>query len=122
MDYRRNIIFQSILIMVLVSCMVYMAIDKPSIIYKDSTETCEEDSLRLVINQILIDKENDEDGWDRKETRYENIIFEYEYGLDHLKHYHPNAYKEFHRIIGYKENYSHDIERENKKRISIDKF
>lgn len=108
--------------MVLVSCMVYMAIDKPSIIYKDSTETCEEDSLRLVINQILIDKENDEDGWDRKETRYENIIFEYEYGLDHLKHYHPNAYKEFHRIIGYKENYSHDIERENKKRISIDKF
>lgn len=49
--------------MVLVSCMVYMAIDKPSIIYKDSTETCEEDSLRLVINQILIDKENDEDGW-----------------------------------------------------------
>lgn len=81
------------------------------------TKTCKEDSLQTVINDLIIEKENDEDGWDDKEKRYEQILFEYEYGLDHLKHYHPEAYKEFHRIIGYKEKYNHEIERENKKRL-----
>jgi hypothetical protein len=81
------------------------------------TKTCKEDSLQTVINDLIIQKENDEDGWDDKEKRYEQILFEYEYGLDHLKHYHPEAYKEFHRIIGYKEHYSKQDERENKKRL-----
>ena len=43
-------------------------------------------------------------------------------GLEHLKHYHTESYKEFHRIIGYKENYSHETERENKKRLKINKW
>jgi hypothetical protein len=78
---------------------------------------CKEDSLQKVINDLIIEKENDEDGWDDKEKRYEQILFEYEYGLDHLKHYHPEAYKEFHRILSYKEHYSKQDERENKKRL-----
>jgi hypothetical protein len=81
-----------------------------------------EDSLQNVINQLIVDKEHDEDGWDNKEKRYEQILFEYELGLDHLKHYHPDAYKEFHRIVGFKENYSHEVERENKKRLKFDKW
>ena len=86
------------------------------------TKSCKEDSLQNVINQLQIDFENEQDGWDDKERRYEQILFEYEIGLDHLKHYHTESYKEFHRIIGYKENYSHETERENKKRLNINKF
>ena len=102
--------------------MVYMAIDKPSIIYQDSTETCKEDSLQKVIDQLQIDFENEQDGWDDKEQRYSQILFEYEYGLEHLKNYHPEAYKEFHRIVGYKEEFNHETERENKKRLNINKW
>jgi hypothetical protein len=83
---------------------------------------CKEDSLQKVINQLQIDIENEEDGWDKKESRYESILFEYEHGLEHLKNYHADAYKEFHRIIGYKENYSHETERENKKRLQSAKW
>jgi hypothetical protein len=83
---------------------------------------CKEDSLQNVINQLQIDFENEENGWDNKEKRYEQTLFEYEMGLEHLKHYHTESYKEFHRIIGYKENYSHEVERENKKRLKTNKW
>jgi hypothetical protein len=99
-----------------------MAVDKPSIVYHDSTETCKEDSLQKVIDQLEIDFEHEQDGWDNKEKRYSQILFEYEYGLEHLKNYHPDAYKEFHRIVGYKEEYNHETERENKKRLNINKW
>ena len=81
------------------------------------TTSCKEDSLQNVINQLVIDKEHNEDGWDDKEKRYEQVIFEFQYGLDHLKYYHQQAYRDFHRIVGHKENYSHEVERENKKRL-----
>jgi uncharacterized protein YfkK (UPF0435 family) len=108
--------------MALVSCMVYMVIDKPSIIYKDSTETCKEDSLQTVINQMEVDLEMFDEGWDYKEKRYEEVLFEYEYALDRLKNYHPEAYRDIHRILAHKENFSRRDEKENKKRMSINKF
>lgn len=83
---------------------------------------CKEDSLQTVISQLQSDLEMEEDGWDRKETRYENVLFEYEFGLEHLKNYHPNAYRDFHRIIGYKERYSKETERDNRKRLNASKF
>lgn len=122
MEYRKKFILQTVLIMILIACMVYMTIDKPSIVYHDSTETCKEDSLQKVIDELQIDIENEQDGWDIKEERYSNILFEYEYGLEHLKNYHPEAYKEFHRIVGYKEKFNHNTERENKKRLNISKW
>jgi hypothetical protein len=79
---------------------------------------CKEDSLRNVIQQMQVDISTLENGWDSKERRYEDILFEYQYGLDHLKNYHPKAYKDFHRIIAHKERYSIDDERENNKRLS----
>jgi hypothetical protein len=103
---------------VLVSLMYFN--DKPEVV--TTINVCKEDSLQNVINQLQIDFENEQDGWDKKESRYENILFEYELGLEHLKHYHTESYKEFHRIIGYKENYSHEIERENKKRLETPKW
>ena len=51
------------------------------------------------------------------EKRYEEIIFEYQWGVDYLKYYHTQAYRDFHRIIGYKERYSRDVEFKNKKRL-----
>lgn len=66
-----------------------------------------------------VDLEGEEIGWDTKERRYEEIIFEYEYGIDHLKNYHPEAYRDFHRIISHRESYSREDEKENKKRLKI---
>jgi len=81
------------------------------------TKTCKEDSLKTIIESLKHELEAQDNGFDSKERRYENILFEYEFGLEHLKNYHPEAYKEFHRIVGYKENYSRETEKENKKRL-----
>ncbi len=112
-DTAIRLIIGSFIIIVL----TFVAIRKPDNMVAPPLpiNTCKEDSLQNLINQLIIDKEHEEDGWDSKEKRYEQTLFEYEYGLDHLKNYHPEAYKEFHRIIGYKEIFSHDTERENKK-------
>ncbi len=83
-----------------------------------TAHVCEEDSLKSLVNELLMQKELDENGWDKKEIRYEQVIFEYQFGLEHLKNYHPEAYKEFHRIIGYKEKYTREAEKENKKRLN----
>jgi hypothetical protein len=95
--------------------------DESTVVVKTST-ICREDSLQNVINQLKIDIENEQDGWDDKEKRYEQILFEYQFGLDHLKHYHSDAYKEFHRIVGYKESYTSETERENMKRLKTSKW
>lgn len=81
---------------------------------------CNEDSLRNVISELENEIEMDETGWDSKERRYEDIIFEYEYGIEHLKHYHPEAYRDFHRIISYKERFSKQDEKDNIKRLKIE--
>jgi len=82
-----------------------------------STNICKEDSLQQEINKLQSEIKSEEDGWDSKEKRYEDIIFEYEYGVEHIKQSHPDAYREFHRIIGYKERYNRETERENKLRL-----
>lgn len=112
-------VFGGITIIIL---LIIITVSKPYNTPSSPTETCKEDSLTKVINQLIIEKEYDEDGWDKKEKRYEQILFEYQHGLDHLKYHHTEAYKEFHRIIGYRENYSHEIERDNNKRLNTDKW
>jgi hypothetical protein len=102
---------------VIISLVVISVWPQPTIVNTTVETECKEDSLQMVINELQSEIEIDEDGWDDKEKRYEQIIFEYQYGLDHLKYYHPEAYKEFHRIIGYKQEYSRETERENKKRL-----
>lgn len=70
----------------------------------------ENDSLK---NQILIiSKEAD-----LKDEKYENIISEYEIGMSYIKDYHPKAYQDFHRLIGMKERYSRELEKENSIRL-----
>ncbi len=80
-----------------------------------------QDSLQSVINDLQSELEMQEKGFSNKEERYEDILFEYEYGVERLKETHPSAYKEFHRIIAFKERYSIEDRNENKKRLSYNK-
>jgi len=103
----------------LICCMIYMIYYKPETIYVKSEQTTKEDSLNIVIDSLQTEIFMLEDGFDSKEHRYEEVLFEYELGISYLKDYHPKAYKDFHRIIGMKENYSHELERENSKRLKL---
>ncbi len=94
-----------------------------------ASNVCKEDSLQIVVDSLKneIENRNEEitilnDGFDFKERRYEEILFEYEYGIDHLKNYHPKAYEDFHRIIANKEYFSRKTEKENKQRLSPQNF
>lgn len=94
--------------------------DKPIVAMSKSNyeiQTRTIDSLNNVIDSLQTEIFTLEDGFDYKEHRYEAILFEYEFGISYLKDYHPNAYKDFHRIIGHKEDYSHQTERQNLKRL-----
>ena len=75
------------------------------------------DSLNKVVDSLQTEIFVLEDGFDSKEHRYEDIIFEYELGISYLKDYHPKAYKDFHRIIGMRERFTAELERENSKRL-----
>ena len=76
------------------------------------------DSLNKVVDSLQTEIFTLEDGFDFKEHRYEDVLFEYELGISYLKDYHPKAYKDFHRIIGMKETYSYELDRENNKRLN----
>jgi hypothetical protein len=90
---------------------------------------CKQDSLQIVVDSLKneIESRDEEisilnDGFDFKERRYEEILFEYEYGLDHLKNYHLKAYEDFHRIIANKERFSRQTEKDNKQKLSPQNF
>jgi hypothetical protein len=115
---NKDTVIRLIIGTALIIVLTIVAMRKPhDMIAPQAHNVCKEDSLTKVINELEIDFVRESDGWDNKENRYESILFEYEYGIEHLKQTHPDAYREFHRIIGYKENYSHECERENKKRL-----
>lgn len=86
---------------------------------KEDIVKCNEDSLRNEINNLQGLIEIQARNFDSEEIKREQIIFEYRYGLDRLKQVYPEAYREFHRIIGYKEVYTRETEIENKKRLQI---
>ena len=94
--------------------------DKPTPVM--TTIICKEDSLQNVINELQMEKKLLSDGFDSKEKRYSEILFEYEYGVDHLKNYQPHAYREFHRILSHKEIYNRQDEQDNIKRLEAPKW
>jgi hypothetical protein len=108
--------------LVIIVLLTIIAIRKPHNMIPPPIETCKEDSLRNVIDSLKSELQFTEDGWDKKEHRYEDVLFEYELGISYLKDYHPKAYQDFHRIIGMKERYSSELERENKKRLQLEKY
>jgi hypothetical protein len=104
---------------VIILVLLMVALNKPNETTPQPNVTCNEDSLRSEIVNLQGQIEQLEDGFDKKERRYEDVLFEYEYGLDRIKETHPSAYKEFHRIISYKERYTNQDKIENEKRLNI---
>jgi hypothetical protein len=100
--------------------LIFWTVIKPDNILSEPIATeCKTDSLQNVIFNLQSDIRILEEGCDSKEHRYEDVISDYEIGLSYLKDYHPTAYKDFHRIVGMREKYSFELERENKKRLNI---
>jgi hypothetical protein len=112
-------VFGGVIIIVLLTI---IAIRQPHDMIPQPIETCKQDSLQNVINELQMDLKMQSDGFDSKERRYEDVIFEYEYGIDHLKNYQPQAYREFHRILSHKENFNRQDEQENIKRLETPKW
>ena len=83
------------------------------------TTECKADSLQNIIGNLQSDIKMLEDGFDSREHRYEDVLLDYEIGLSYLKDYHPTAYKDFHRIVGMRERYSHELEKENIKHLKL---
>lgn len=77
------------------------------------------DSLQRTIDSLQLEIKLQGDGFDNKELRYEEIIFRYELGIEHIKHYHREAYEEFVRISQFKERYDRETEREFKQRNDL---
>jgi hypothetical protein len=112
-------VFGGVIIIVLLTI---IAIRQPHNMIPPPIETCKQDSLQNVINELQMDLKMQSDGFDSKERRYEDVIFEYEYGIDHLKNYQPQAYREFHRILSHKESFNRQDEQENIKRLETPKW
>jgi hypothetical protein len=103
--------------------LLFYLIIKPNNITPEPVATeCKADSLQNVISNLQSDIKILEEGFDSREHRYEDVLSEYEMGLSYLKDYHPTAYKDFHRIVGMRERYSHELERENKKQLKLEKW
>lgn len=111
-----------LIFMSLVTVAIFLIYSKPIVITNEIKTNCENDSLITKIDSLQNELIFQADGFDNKENRYEDIINEYEFGVDRLKHSHPEAYREFHRIIAYKERYTRDAERENTKRLKASKW
>ena len=77
------------------------------------------DSLQRTIDSLQLELKIQGDGFDNKELRYEEIIFRYELGIEHIKHYHREANEEFVRISQFKERYDRETEREFKQRNDL---
>ena len=87
-----------------------------------NNNTVKVDSLQTVIDSLQAEIQFQNDGFDFKEHRYEDVISEYEFGIEYLEKYHPEAYRDFHRIIGFKERFRRSDELENKKRLHVEKY
>jgi len=83
---------------------------------------CKADSLQNVINDLQISLESQARGFDDRENEYQDIISEYEYGMEWIEKHHLEAYRDFHRVVAYKERYSRLDEQENIKRLNSTKW
>ena len=121
---NKDTVIRLLVGVIIIMALFTIAFNKPhdQIAPPPANHVCEDDSLRSVIYDLKSNIEILEDGFDSKERRYEDVISDYEMGLSYLKDYHPNAYKDFHRIIGMREHYSLKLEKENKEKLQIGKY
>jgi hypothetical protein len=114
-NYFNIVGFIALAVLVLYTC------TNKTLVEPIKATTSKSDSLQNVVDSLRIEITQQAEGFDSKERRYEDILFEYEFGIDYLEKYHPEAYRDFHRIIGFKERFRRSDELENKKRLLIEK-
>jgi hypothetical protein len=122
MENKKDLLIRVFGGVIIIVLLTIISIRKPHDMVPPRIDGCKEDSLQNVIIELQMDLKMQSDGFDSKERRYEDILFEYEYGLDHLKNYQPHAYREFHRILSHKENFTRQDEQENIKRLETPKW
>lgn len=113
-------ILSVILIPILTSLLIRF--DTPVLVDKNqpshnTSHVSESDSLRDVISDLESRIELNDKKFDEIEKKYINIITEYEIGIDRIEQYHPIAYRDFHRVLSYKETFTREGEKENIKRL-----
>ncbi len=112
-NYLNIVAFSAIVILALYTC------TNRTVIEPIKATTSKSDSLQSVIDSLQTEIIFQNEGFDMKERRYEDVISEYEFGVEYLEKYHPEAYRDFHRIIGFKEHFRRSDVEDNKKRLSI---
>jgi hypothetical protein len=124
MDNKRNFIIANILVIITLIIAVGLSMNHSKVNITKAEETYlssleKKDSLQRTIDSLQLEIKVQGDGFDYKELRYEETIFRYELGIEHIKHYHREAYEEFVRISQFKERYDRETEREFKQRNDL---
>jgi hypothetical protein len=117
---RLSNIFNGVGLVALLALVVYTCTNE-TIVEPIKATTSKSDSLQNVVDSLQAEIIFQNEGFDSKEKRYEDVISEYQFGIEYIEKYHPEAYRDFHRIIGFKERFRRSDEIENKKRLSIEK-
>jgi hypothetical protein len=124
MDNKRNFIIANVLVIIILIIAVGLSMNHTKVNITKAEESYltllqKRDSLQSTIDSLQLELKIQGDGFDNKELRYEEIIFRYELGIEHIKHYHREAYEEFVRISQFKERYDRETEREFKQRNDL---
>lgn len=124
MDNKRNFIIANVLVIITLIIAVGLSMNHTKVNITKAEESYltslqKRDSLQSTIDSLQLELKIQGDGFDNKELRYEEIIFRYELGIEHIKHYHREAYEEFVRISQFKERYDRETEREFKERNDL---
>jgi hypothetical protein len=124
MDNKRNFIIANVLVIITLIIAVGLSMNHTKVNITKAEESYltslqKRDSLQSTIDSLQLELKIQGDGFDNKELRYEEIIFRYELGIEHIKHYHREAYEEFVRISQFKERYDRETEREFKQRNDL---
>ena len=124
MDNKRNFIIANILVITILIVAIGLSMNHSKVNITKGEESYlsslqKIDSLQNTNDSLQLELKIQADGFDYKELRYEETIFRYELGIDHLKYYHREAYEEFVRIAQFKEYYDRETEREFKERNDL---
>jgi len=87
-----------------------------------ATANTKADSLQNVIDSLQREIEVMDADFDSRETRYKDVLGEYEFGISYIEAHHPDAFRDFHRIISFEETYKRKSMRENKKRLHVKEY
>jgi hypothetical protein len=124
MNNKRNFIIANILVIIILIVAIGLSMNHSKVNIAKGEESYlsslqKIDSLQNTNDSLQLELKIQADGFDYKELRYEETIFRYELGIDHLKNYHREAYEEFVRIAQFKEYYDRETEREFKERNDL---